>query len=476
MNGLHLLYPEFFLFGLAFLIMLADLALAPRHGKALYHLACAAAAGTLIWVGVTVSQPAVWQGVGTLWTVDPLSQFFKMLVLLTTILCGLLGIDYKALPNNHAGIFSALLLFAAAGLMVMVSSTDMLLTFIALEVVSISSFILVGFERRNPKSNEGSMKYFLFGAFSSALMAYGISLYYGAVGTTSLIGVKDAGGPTFILGLLLVLLGFGFKASLAPMHFWVPDAYEGAPLPVTAFLSLAPKIATMGAIVRVFAILLPASRYDLTLLLSIIAGLTMTIGNFTAIFQTNVKRMLAYSSVAQAGYIMIGVVAGDATGLEGVLIYSFVYVAMNLGAFAVAQAVGDDGSRGGIGSYELTAFDGLYKRNFGLALAMIFFMLSLAGIPPLAGFIGKFYLFSAAFQTGHYGLAVLAVINSVVSVYFYMRVGYHMFLRPAHVEGPVPAGAYLYGGLAAALAGVILFGVFPEPLVASVQNSAQYLP
>jgi NADH-quinone oxidoreductase subunit N len=360
--------------------------------------------------------------------------------------------------------------------MVMLSSVDLLILFVALELVSVSSFILTGFERSNPKSNEGAVKYFLFGAFSSAIMAYGISLYYGATGTTGLIGLTSAQGPVLILGILLILLGFCFKASVAPMHFWVPDAYEGAPLPVTAFLSLAPKIATMGVMLRVFSILIPAAEIQLTGLLALLAGLTMTIGNFTALFQTNVKRLLAYSSVAQAGYMMIGIVSGNAMGLEGVLLYSFIYVAMNLGAFAVAQAVGDTGANEGQGSYDISSFDGLSKRSFGMALAMSFCLLSLAGIPPMAGFIGKFYIFSSAFQTGHYFLAALGLINSLVSVYYYVRIVYHMFLRPAPSAKPLPIGPYVYGGLAAAVAGVLFFGVFPETLVASVQASAQYLP
>jgi NADH-quinone oxidoreductase subunit N len=395
-----------------------------------------------------------------------------MLVLLTTVLSLLLGLEYKQLPARHAGVFVSLLLFASAGMMFLVSSVDLLLTFISLELISLTSFVLAGFERGNQRSNEGAVKYFLFGAFSSAIMAFGLSLFYGATGTTLLIGVKETGGPVLILGVLLILLGFCFKASVAPMHFWVPDAYEGAPTPVTAYLSIAPKIATLAAMVRVFNVLLPVSILDLTSVLALLAGLTMTIGNFTAFFQTNVKRLLAYSSIAQAGYIMIGLVSGNTLGIEGILLYSFTYVTMNIGAFAVAQVVGDRGA----GDYGLEAFNGLAKRSFGLALAMSFFLLSLAGLPPLAGFIGKFYIFSSAVQSGHWGLAAVGVINSVVSVYYYMKIAYHMFFKPAADEGPVAIGPYLYGGLAVAVAGVLLFGIYPEPLVASIQASAQYLP
>src|SRR5579872_255758 len=198
-----------------------------------------------------------------------MSQFFKMLILLTAGLCLVMGIEYKQLPPAHAGSFVCLLLFSTVGMLFLVSSIDLLLTFVALELISLTSFILTGFERRNAKSNEGAIKYFLFGAFSSAIMAYGISLFYGATGTTRLVGLNHGGGTIFFLGILLILLGFCFKASIAPMHFWVPDAYEGAPTPVTAFLSLAPKIATLGAMLRLFTILMPASALHLTLVLSI---------------------------------------------------------------------------------------------------------------------------------------------------------------------------------------------------------------
>ncbi len=482
MEHLNLLYPEFALGSLALGLLVSDLFVAPKHGRLLYHLAWIISIVTLCLIGFTISDGAHFQGVGTLWAVDPFSQFFKMLILLTTVLSLLMGLEYRELPSKHAGIFTSLLLMASAGMMFLVSSTDLLLTFIALELISISSFILTGFERRNPKSNEGALKYFLFGAFSSAIMAYGISLFYGATGSTRLLNVTQAPGPLMILGLLFILLGLGFKASIAPMHFWVPDAYEGAPTPVTAYLSVAPKIATIAALMRIFTLMLPASMLDLTSLFTLLAALTMTIGNFTAMFQTNVKRLLAYSSVAQAGYMLIGLVAagtsgGDVRGIEGVLLYSFIYVAMNIGAFVVVQAVATEAAAAGAKDpYGLEAFNGLARRSFGLALALTFCLLSLAGIPPLAGFIGKLYIFESAVKTGHIGLAVVGLVNSVVSVYFYMRIAYHMFFKQADSAEPIALGPYLYGGLAVAIAGVIIFGIYPEPLIASVQSSAGFLP
>jgi NADH-quinone oxidoreductase subunit N len=498
MRNLGLLLPELGLSVLGLGLMLADLLTPTRSAKALYHLAWAAAAAALGLVAWGLYAGPALPAAGTLWTVDPMSQFFKAAVLVSVLMTVMLVLEYKQLPEGQAGTFSALLIFSAVGMMLLVSTDDLLLIFVSLELVSIASFILSGFERRNRKSNEGAIKYFIFGAFSSALMIYGISLYYGAAGTTRLVDIQSAAllapglqgrGGALTLAMLFILLGFGFKAALAPMHFWVPDAYEGAPLPVAAFLSVAPKIAAIGALTRVFMCLQPAAGLGLTTLLALLAMLTMTIGNTVAIFQNNVKRLLAYSSIAQAGYILIGIAAGNALGAEGVLFYCLVYVAMNLGAFAVAQAVGDDGSQDGLGSYELEAFDGLGQRSLALALTMTLFLLSLAGLPPLAGFIGKFYLFAAALDAGRgasggvsgtvfYSLAVVAVLNSVVSVYYYMRIAYHMFFKPPRPEqAPAPrVGPYVFGCLAVALAAVLYFGVYPDPLIANVKLSAPQLP
>ncbi len=466
MRHLGLLTPELVLSGLALAAMLLDMVLPRSRSRWLYHFAWVSAAAVLALVVASMGAGGG-RGAGTLWVVDDFSQFFKMLALLAAVLCLMLGLDYRALPERHAGTFAALMLLATAGLMFLISSADLLLAFVSLELVSISSFVLAGFERGNPKSNEGAMKYFLFGAFSSAILVFGLSLYYGAAGTTRL--AADAPhGPLLILALVLILLGFAFKASIAPMHFWVPDAYEGAPTPVATFFSIAPKLAAFAVLIRVFAVLLPAGRFGLQGLLVALAVLTMTIGNFTAFFQDDVKRLLAYSSVAQAGYLLIGLAVGTARGIEGAMMYAFIYVAMNLGAFAVAQAVGQSQ-----GSYDLSAFDGLARRSLPLALAMVFCLLSLAGIPPLAGFMGKLYIFSAAVEAGRWWLAVFGVVNSVASVYFYFRVAQRMFLRqPAEDAAPLSVGAFVYGGIAVAVAGVLLFGVYPEPLIAGVRAAA----
>ena len=468
MMNLSLLLPDLALGTLGLGLLVLDLLLDRRHGRALYHAAILSAAIVLAMVGMCSSRDLL--GVGTMWVLDPVGLFFKGIVLVTTLLTLFLSLDYPGLPANHLGSYAALVLWAATGMMLLVSSTDLLMVFLSLELISISSFILSGFERKSLKSSEGAIKYFLIGAFSSALTVYGISLYYGATGTTGLLNVSGTGG-LYVLGILLIVVGLGFKASMAPFHFWVPDAYEGAPTPITAYLSVAPKLAALAAFLRLFTVLVPHSTLDLTLLFSVLAALTMTLGNLTALFQTNVKRLLAYSSIAQAGYMLIGFVVGDSLGQEGVLMYALAYVAMNMGAFAVAIVVANSEK-----SYELEAFDGLSQRNLGLSLLMTFFLLSLAGIPPLAGFIGKFYIFAGAIRGGFIALAVVGVLNSVVSVAYYMRIAYRMFFVSPRTTAPVPVTVYLGGVLAVTGAAVFAIGLNPHPFIESIRLSTRFLP
>lgn len=469
LEGIHLLYPEIVLSGLALLLLGLDLWTPARHGKVLFHFGWISATIALIMLRATpyTADAAL---AGAMWVADPLSLFFKAIVLLTTVIVLFLTLDYPAPSKAHLGSFAALVLFTSVGLMLLVSAVDLLLIFLALELISISSFILTGFHRGDLRSAEGAIKYFLIGAFSSAIMVYGISLFYGAAGTTRLVGLQLETTPLLVFSLLLLVVGFGFKASIAPFHLWVPDAYEGAPTPVTAYLSIAPKVGALAVMVRVFLQLLPASSLELASLFSFLAMLTMTVGNFTAIFQTNVKRMLAYSSIAQAGYILIGFVAGGAKGIEGVLMYSLVYVFMNLGAFAVAILVGNQES------YELDAYDGLAQRNLPTALLMAFFLLSLAGIPPFGGFIAKLYVFSAAVEAKLYALAVVGVVNSVVSVYYYFLIVFHMFFKPARKTEPIEAGLYLTCGLAVAAVGIFVLGLYPDPFIITVKASAVMAP
>jgi NADH-quinone oxidoreductase subunit N len=475
MLNLHLLYPEIGLAIFSLVLLTADLFFKGKQGKFLYFLGIFSACLTLGILGLAYSSPESYQGLGTLWAVDPMALFFKVLVLATTVLVLLLTVDYKApVEHKHLGTFSALVLLSAVGMMLLVSAVDLLLVFLALELISICSFILVGYERKDLRSSEGAMKYFIIGAFSSAIMVYGISLFYGTMGTTRLTDIyplfAQRSSAMFVLSCLFLLVGFGFKISMAPFHLWVADAYEGAPTPVTAFLSVAPKVAGLAVLLRVFTHFVPLAALDLSHVLAALAMLTMTIGNCSALGQTNVKRLMAYSSIAQAGYMLIGFVTGGLLGREAVLIYAMVYVFMNLGAFAIVILVGNEDG------YELDSYDGLGKRNLGLAIIMTFFLLSLAGIPPLAGFVAKFRLFQAALQGGWYWLAVVGVLNSVISVYYYMRIAHHMFFREPRTEVPAQPGWIVTGTLTLATAAILVFGIYPEPALSTVKASIEVFP
>lgn len=467
MQNIHLLLPEILLSVLALGILMADLWL-PRS-RALYLFAALALALSFFSVlGVLNLHPFT---LGTLWVADSVGMFFKIILLAGTLLTLLLSVDYSAISPRHLGLYLCLLLWATTGCMVLVSSVDLLLIFLSLELVSICSFILAGFERRDLKSSEGAIKYFLIGAFSSAITLYGISLFYGATGTTHLLKTVPSLNPFYVASLLFMTVGFGFKVSMVPFHLWVPDAYQGAPTPITAYLSVVPKVATLAVILRIFNVLIPHSSVHLTDLFVVLCALTMTVGNLTALFQDDVKRLLAYSSIAQAGYMLIGFVVGDSMGQEGALIYSIVYLFMNFGAFAVAIYVAEN-----MKTYDISAYDGLAQRSLGLSLLMVLFLLSLAGIPPTAGFIGKFYIFGSAIRQGYVWLALIGALNSVISTYYYLRIAYRMFFVEPQTRSPLTPYWYAGAGLTLAGAATLAIGIFPNACIAFVQAYTRFLP
>ena len=349
--------------------------------------------------------------------------------------------------------------------------------YLAIELLSITSYILTGYLREDPKSNEAAIKYFLYGATASAAMLYGMSLLYGATGSTNLsqiaMALRDAEASLrgiIFPAVIFLLVGFGFKIGAVPFHQWAPDAYEGAPTPVTAFLSVGPKAAGFAVLARVFLTALPSFQPDRIALLASISAVTMTLGNLVAIWQKNIKRMLAYSSIAQAGYILLGVVAASALGMTSLVFYLIIYLFANLGAFIVIITFSNGGGGDAIEDYA-----GLSQRSPGLALAMLLFLLSLAGIPPLAGFIGKFYLFAAAMKEGFLWLVLVAVLNSIVSLYYYLQVVRQMYIIPPRTEEPVPASPALSGALLITMAGVLLLGIYPAPLVELIRVAARAL-
>jgi NADH-quinone oxidoreductase subunit N len=357
-------------------------------------------------------------------------------------------------------------------MMLMGAATDLIIIFLALEILSIPLYVLTGLNRTRLESGEAALKYFLLGAFASGFFLYGIALTYGATGTTNLAGIVGflgnvSAGPYLYIALGLLLVGLAFKVALVPFHMWVPDVYQGAPTSVAAFMSVGAKAAGFAALARVLLYAFPTLASSWAVPLAALAVLSMTLGNLAAIAQSDIKRMLAYSSIAHAGYILVGVVAANEAGAAGILFYLLAYALMNVGAFATAIVVGKRREPGvGIADYA-----GLASRCPSLAAAMAIFMLSLAGVPPLAGFMGKFYLFSAAVQAGLTWLAIVGVLNSVLSAFFYLRVIVVMYMREAEEPKPLSLSWPLSVAVALAALGVVALGLWPSPLLDMAQQA-----
>jgi NADH-quinone oxidoreductase subunit N len=399
--------------------------------------------------------------------VDDYSGFFEIAILVATVVTIGMSLDYVADGGLAGPEYYALILFAALGMMLMASAGDLVIIFIGLETMSIAVYALAGFLRRDPRSSEAALKYFLLGAFSTGFLLYGIALVYGATGSIQLgqIGTAVATGnsnPLLLMGLGLMLVGFGFKLAAVPFHMWTPDAYEGAPTPVTAFMAVGVKLAAFAGFLRIFLVHLGPISAQWSDVLWVIAVLTMTLGNLVALVQINIKRMLAYSAIAHAGYILLGMAAASSHQAGGAILYYLLgYSFTNLGAFAVVIALERHGER----SDRIIDFRGLARTHPGLAAAMALFMLSLTGVPPLAGFVGKFYLFSAALNAGLVWLVIIAAVNSTISAYYYVRVIVEMYVREGDEVKVKRIGARpaLLLSIAAGVVGTILIGLFPQP-------------
>ena len=394
---------------------------------------------------------------------DPFTVFFTLLFCAIAGLAVLLSWDYVRRTRIDHGEYWALLLCATLGMIVMAASNDLITIFLGLELMSLALYVLVGFRRTRLESNEAALKYFLLGAFASSFLLYGIALLYGATGTTNLTRMAGfladsplLANPLLMIGGLLVLVGLGFKVAAVPFHMWTPDAYEGAPTTVTGYMSAGAKAAGFAALLRVAQLALPELQADWRPLLSWIAILTMTVGNVAALLQNNLKRMLAYSSIAHAGYVLVAVIAGGADGGSAAMFYLAVYSLMNLGAFGILALLG----RGAEERVLVSDLAGLGFRHPLLGLAMAVFMLSLGGIPPTAGFMGKVYVFSVALKAGLLPLAIVGMLNSVISVFYYLRVTVAMYMQepqgePVQVSWALPATI----GVLLTLALTLWFGV-----------------
>ena len=450
----------------ALIVLLAEL-VTPAHRKR--WLGFVSLIGLLIAAGATIG---LWDmnvsTFGKMVVADNFGLFLTLVILLGAALSILLAMDFIRAHHIDQGEYYVLVLFAVVGMILMATATDLIVIFLALELLSLPLYILAAFKREDSHSLEAGLKYFLLGAFSSAFFLYGIAFIFGGTGTTNLMKISDAltknpRNDLVLLGAGLLLVGFAFKVALVPFHWWTPDVYDGAPTAVTAFMSVAVKAAAFGAFFRAFLVALPVFAPDWRIVLAVIAVLTMTLGNVAALLQSNIKRMLAYSSIAHAGYILIALVAMGANGASSALFYLLAYTLTNLGAFGAVIALSDGENE----RLNVKDFGGAAGKHPLIAAAFAIFLLSLAGFPPLAGFTGKFFIFSAAVETGWAWLAVVGVLNSLVSAYFYLRPIVQMYMsEPASGWGRVRVAPLVGLALVIALIGVIALGLYPTPAIA----------
>ena len=465
------LLPEYVLTLTGVLIMLIEPLLKPGASrKPLGWLAIAGttATGFISWYQLRLGPLSAFSGTVL---VDPFSIFFHLLIGAIVVATLLGSLDYFEGNASHAGEYFALVLFGAVGMMFMTCSVELLMVFIGLEISSISTYIMAGFRKGQAGGSESSIKYFLLGSFATAFFLYGIALAFGATGSTSIAAIAAGLGATHtplmaFLALAMMIVGLGFKVSAAPFHVWTPDVYQGAPAPVVGFMSTAPKAAAFAVLLRIAFSGFPLMQHRWAILMWVLAALSMTIGNLGALLQTDVKRMLAYSSIAHAGYLLVAFTAFPSAGISAACFYTAAYAAMNVGAFAVVtQAAGYTETLRSIEDYR-----GLAVRRPVLAALLAFFLLSLIGIPFTGGFFGKFYVFTAALQAGHVWLAVVGLFNSGVACFYYLRLLSVAYAQPPEFAGAqeatgiasisrisVPAGI----GLTLAAAATLMLGILP---------------
>jgi NADH-quinone oxidoreductase subunit N len=459
------IYPELVIITIALTILLLDF-FVERRAKA--WLGWYSLIGIFVAAVMTVKLRVVAGSFfGGTFLLDPFSAYFKLAFYVACGLGILVSMKYLEIEDIHRGEYYALMLFATSGMMFMASAGDLITLYLGLELMALSVYVLAGFIRGDSRSNEAGIKYLLLGAFSSGIMLYGMSLMYGISGTTNLNGIlaflrgADLANPVLFLAMVMLVVSFGFKVAAVPFHMWVPDVYEGAPTSVTAFMSAGPKVAGFAVLLRVFIHALQPLHADTSVILGILAVLTMGLGNIMAIAQTNIKRMLAYSSIAHAGYALVGLAAGGPEGAASVMLYVLIYAVMNMGAFGVVIMLRRSGARG----EEITDFAGLGKTNKMAAFLMLIFMFSLTGIPPMAGFMGKFYIFKSAVQAGMLWLAIIGVIFSAISAYFYLRVIMVMWMYDPKEEFNLVQSPALALALAVSVTAVLVIGVYPSTVL-----------
>ncbi|MGQ9569725.1 MAG: NADH-quinone oxidoreductase subunit N [Thermodesulfovibrionales bacterium] len=453
--------PEIFMTALALILLMADLFIKKKEA-----LAAIGILGVLVIAFTLTSSTG--STFGGMFISDGYSSFFKAIFFMNIILSILISIKYIGIEKVNFGEYYSLIALSTLGMMIMASAADLIVLYLGLELMALSTYILAGLIRYDIKSNEAALKYFLLGAFSSAFLLYGISLIYGLTGTTAIKAIASfisqkglVGNPALSLSMTLFVVAFGFKIAAVPFHMWAPDAYEGAPTSITAFMSVGPKAAGFAVLGRVFMIAFASLKFEWTFLLIPLSILSMAVGNVVALAQTNIKRMLAYSSIAHAGYALIGIIAANTDGIASMMNYLMIYAFMNMGAFAVVIMLRTEGFKGD----NITDYEGLAKTHPFLAALMLIFMFSLTGIPPTAGFIGKLYVFMSAINAGYTWLVLVAVVFSVISAYFYLRIVMYMYMREPKVEVATSKSGTLGVALGVAAVMVLAIGIYPKCLV-----------
>ena len=407
------------------------------------------------------------------YVVDHLSVFFTFIFCISSAMAILLSVDFNKREEIKVGEYYSLILFCTVGMIVLASSTDMIMIFLGIEIISISLYILAGVRRKDIKSNEAALKYFLLGAFATGFLLYGMALIYGSTGSTKLSIISKVvsegqiiSEPLMLMGVVLLIIGFSFKVAAVPFHMWAPDVYQGAPTPVTAFMAVGPKAASLAAFYRVMTEAMPELSYSWEILLCIVSVLSMFIGNLGAIMQTNIKRLIAFSSVSHVGYLLIAIIAKSSLSSSSLMFYMLTYAFMIFGVFGIVILLGRKGEE----NLEIENYSGLAYKHPVIALTMTIFLLSLGGLPPLAGFVAKFYIFSAALKEGYLILVIIAVLNSAISLYYYLKVIVFMYMKEPVKPFNITLSPMTLLVIAISVFGTIQLGIYPDPIISLAQS------
>lgn len=458
--------PQMLTAGLALLVLIVDFFISDRHKAVLGYLSII---GLLIILPIAAHTVWTDSSFGGTVIADAFSAYFNVIFIIAAIFTVFISMDYLKKNGIERGEYYHIILFATVGMMVMASANDLINLYVGLELMALSFYILVAYRVRSSRSVEGALKYYVLGALSSGILLYGIAFAYGASGSTNLTemaaGLGSAQGPYITLGIVLITAGFAFKVAAFPFHLWAPDVYEGAPTPVTALLSIASKAAAFAAFLRMFIVALPAFHPQWSEILWMLSAGTMIFGSVVAISQKNIVRMLAYSSIAHAGVVLIGLLVYNETGTASVLYYMLVYLFMNMGAFVVVSHLRSDAD-GVLKGENIGDYRGLYASRPLLAFLMALFLLSLAGIPPTGGFAAKFFVLSAAIKAQYYWLASIGVVTTAISLFFYARVIFYMFMKEPDAGTVIPRQGACYNIVLLCTAfGSIFLGVYPGPFI-----------